>query len=445
MSRIAELGDKRVAGETAVFAYGFNAAGFHTHHESLSLAGVGRIEFLDFYDSTTLEAADGVIIPQGIFEEISSQPSRLIGPRTTVAVDKSLLLERERQVFNLLRAGKWVCFLVGEIVDEVSQGIHLESIADTDLCKRILNAFTVGRRRKYDIDTPREVRARGKEFESYVRHYGTPTTVFEFPHLHPIERHVIIEFGEQAVGIELDAQLFFLPFHSTRKDSSTALAIAQTVARSITQYRKNRIVEIPRWVDELKFKNEEGLYLEINSLLEKVNRLESQLLSWKDYKGILTTSGNRLRNKVVAILESVFEFKVDQDQNRESLIITDHNRRPILMMDARGTEGSVEKDFIDEIHRHRKIAGLPDTMPAVLLVNSDMLIHDITKKAEARVRDEVVNYAKDLNVLIVRTIDLLLLMRQLEKDTHRGSKLTRLLLSGGGWLKMDLEDSRTMA
>ena len=253
MSRISELNDNQVAAETRVFAYGFDAAGFHTQRESISLTGVGRIEFLDFHDSTSLEAADGVIIPQGIFEEINSQPSRFVGPRTTVSVAKPLLLERERQLFNLLRAGKWVCFLVGEIVDEVSQGIHSEPIHDTDLCKRILNAFAVGRRRKYQLytGTRRQVKAREKEFESYVRAYGTPTTVFEFPHLHPIERHVIVEFGQQAAS-----------------------------------------------------------------------------------------------------------------------------------------------------------------------------------------------YAKTLNVLIVRTIDLLLLMRQLEKDTRRGGKLTRLLLSGGGWLKTDIEKPR---
>ena len=441
MSRISALSDNRVAGETRVFAYGFDAAGFHVHHEAMSLPGAGRIEFIDFYDSTSLEAADGVIIPQGIFEEFASRRSPF-GPKTTISVSKGSLLERERQVFNLLRAGKWVCFLVGEIVDEVSQGMYSEPIHDTDLCKRILNAFMVGRRHKYHVytGTRREVRAREKEFESYVREYGTPTTVFEFPHLHPVERHVIVEFGEQAVGIELDSQLFFLPFHPPAKDSSTALSVAQTVTRAITLYRRSRVVEIPHWVDALRFNSEEELYLEINSLLEKVNRLESQVLSWKDYKSILTTSGNQLRNKVVVILESVFDLKVKQEENRESLIITDHDQHPILIMRTRSAEGSVEKAFIDESHEHRKISGLAN-MPVVLLINSDMLIHDITKRAEAQVRDEVVNYAKDLNVLIVRTIDFLLLMRQLEKDAHRGRKLTHLLLSGGGWLKIDPEDS----
>lgn len=210
------------------------------------------------------------------------------------------------------------------------------------------------------------------------------------------------------------------------------------MARAAAQYRTNRVVEIPHWVDELKFKNEDDLYVEINSLLEKVNRLESQLLSWKDYKSILVTSGSRLRNKIVAVLESVFDLKVQADKNRDCLIITDHHGRPIFMMAGPSTEKSVEKAFVNEIHEQRKMAGLPDTTPAVLVINSDMLIHNINQRAKAPVPEEVVNHAKDLNVLIVRTIDLLLVMRQLEKDAHRGRKLTHLLLSGGGRLKIDL-------
>jgi hypothetical protein len=438
MSRISELTENRVASGTKVFAYGFDAAGFSTPHKPVSLPGRGRIEFLDFYNSTSLEVADGVIIPQGIFEKIESEHTAY-GPKMSVSVDRTSLLERERQVFNLLRAGKWVCFLVGEILDEIPQGLHLEPIADTDLCKRILNAFTVGRRRKYDIDAFRQVRAREKEFESYAHAYGTPTTVFEFPRLHPIERHVIVEYGEQPVGIELDAQLFFLPFQTLNKDRQAAEAVTMAVVRAVTQYRTNRVMEIPYWVDELKFKSEDDLYLEINSLLEKVNRLESQLLSWKDYKSILVTSGSRLKNKIVAVLESVFDLKVQAEKNRDSLIISDHHGRPIFVMAGRTTEKSVEKAFVDEIHEQRKMAGLPDSTPALLFINSDTAIHDVNQRGKAPVPDEVISHAKALNVLIIRTIDLLLLMRELEKDANRGHKLMHLLLGGGGWLNVEPE------
>jgi len=446
MSRLANFGAGSGSGEKTVFVYGFDEAGFHTQRESVALAGVGRIQFIPFYDSTSLDGADGVIIPQGIFEELEAEPSAL-GPETYVRVDKTSLLERERQIFNLLRAGKWVCFLVGEIVDEVSEGIHLESIHDTDLCKRILNAFIVGRRRRYELFTdapPLHVRATESEFESYVSTYGTPTTVFELPHLQPYEKHVIVEFGDQPVGVEIGAQLFFLPFRSLEKSASAASSIAETVARAIFTYRQNRVVKLPSWADEFRFKSEEKLYLEINSLLEKVNQVECQLLSWKEYKVILTASGNQLVNTIVAILESVFDFNLDVDKLHQRILIKKDNQRPVLLMEIVGTEGSVEKQFIDRLQAHRQSVALPDRFPAVLCINHEMSIQDITKRAAAGVSDDCVRYAKERNVLIVRTVDFLMLMRQLETDPHREKKLMHLLLAGGGWLKADLQTYRIL-
>src|SRR5215475_4046315 len=100
--------------EPRIFAYGFDAAGFNTRREPVFMFNVGQIEFMDFLNPTSFEMADGVVIPQGIFEQIERQASSF-GTKTNVTVHKASMLERERQVFNLLREGKWVCFLVGEI------------------------------------------------------------------------------------------------------------------------------------------------------------------------------------------------------------------------------------------------------------------------------------------------------------------------------------------
>ena len=50
---------------------------------------------------------------------------------------------------------------------------------------------------------------------------------------------------------------------------------------------------------------------------------------------------------------------------------------------------------------------------------------------------DTIRHAKTMNVLIVRTIDLLFLMRHFENETERGKLLLKLLNSGGGWLKAD--------
>ncbi len=85
MSRISELTENHVARETKIFAYGFDTAGFPAHHKPASVPGIGRIAFVDFYEPTSLQAADGIIIPQGIFEKIESQPTPY-GPKMIVSL-----------------------------------------------------------------------------------------------------------------------------------------------------------------------------------------------------------------------------------------------------------------------------------------------------------------------------------------------------------------------
>lgn len=91
--------------ESRIFAFGFDAARFSTHRDQVFLLNVGQIEFLDFRDPTSFEKADGVIIPQEIFEEIESQ-NLDIRSKTDVRVQKCSMLERERQHFDCLREGK---------------------------------------------------------------------------------------------------------------------------------------------------------------------------------------------------------------------------------------------------------------------------------------------------------------------------------------------------
>ena len=444
MQQNHEYGDLRTPKEDVFLAYGFDAAAFPVRHESMSLGQVGRVEFLDFYSPTHLDTADGVIIPQGIFEKIETQ-NAAFGRRTIVSVDKLMLLERERQVFNLLRAGKWICFLVGDIVDEVSQGLHLESINDTDLCKRILNSFMVARHHRYHlyIDTPPEVVVRELDFEPYVRNFGTPTTVFTMPHHHPIERTVIAELGDYPVGFEFDAQLFFLPFKPAKKNEQTETATIKAITKAIVGYRRRRIVEAPHWVDALRFTHEEKLYVEINSFLEKVNSLESELRSWKDYKTIVTTSGERLRYKIFTILESVFELHLNEISPLGIATVSDHGRQSVVMLETQSVTGTVEKSAIDQVDKHRKSAGLAQSTPAILFINSNISIEDIAKRAQAGVSDEVANYAKSLNVLILRTIDFLFLMRQLENYKEQGKMFLRLLHSRTGWLRVAPEGLRS--
>jgi hypothetical protein len=427
-----------VKARETVFAYGFDQAGFTTTHDPISINSSVTVQFVDFYSSRNLNEANGVIIPQGIFEKLETRTdlfSGLFGEKTFVLVDKSLLLERERQVFNLLRDGKWICFLVGEITDQIAQGLHSEPIFDTDLCKRILNAFMIDRRRRYRLEIPLDLKVRDEEFELYMKRYGRPTTVFELPQDLPMERHAIAWLGGAVVGMEIDAQLFFLPFESSRQTLGVATDIVSLLAPAISQYRRDRITPVPDWVDEFHFKSEEPLYLEVNDLLGKLNRLESELASWKDYKAILAGSGIYLRNKIVALFESVFGLKVQCIDREERFLVLKDDDSPVALVQSEGTEGPVQTASIERVAQARAEHHLSESFPAALLINNDMAITNIGERSATSVAPEVLQAAVRQNVLVIRTIDLLFLFNHLEKSPNKKSRMLHLLTSGGGWLK----------
>jgi hypothetical protein len=432
------LAKNKVRARETIFTYGFDQAGFATTHDLISINSAITVEFVDFYSSRNLNDADGVIIPQGIFEKLETRTdlfSGLFGEKTFVLVDKSLLLERERQVFNLLRDGKWICFLVGEITDQIAQGLHSEPIYDTDLCKRVLNAFMIDRRRRYRLEIPLDLKVRDEEFELYMQRYGRPTTVFELPQDLPMERHAIAWLGGGVVGMEIDAQLFFLPFESSRQTLGVATDIVSLLAPAISQYRRDRITPVPDWVDEFHFKSEEPLYLEVNDLLGKLNRLESELASWKDYKAILAGSGIYLRNKIVALFESVFGLKVQCIDREERFLVLKDDDSPVALVQSEGTEGPVQTASIERVAQARAEHHLSESFPAALLINNDMAITNIGERSATSVAPEVLQAAVRQNVLVIRTIDLLFLFNHLEKSPNKKSRMLHLLTSGGGWLK----------
>src|SRR5581483_9274939 len=374
--------------------------------------------------------AEGVIIPQGIFEKIDYSLGEY-----KVEVDTDLLLERERQVHNLIKERKWVCFLISQIIDFLPDESGTRLIRDTDLCKRLLNLYGVSR---YPVDGFSSLQAKDDEFKLYIHNYGVAQTVLELSLAQDFESQAIAKAEDYIVAAELLNQLFFLPFHTTKRDSSTAKSIVVEVTQAILDYRQKRIVEIPAWADEFQFKSEENLYSEIGSLLEQLNERQSELQSWRDHKAILTTSGDILKNKLIRILENFFQLKIDPiDENREDAKIIDDGGNTLVLIEAKGTKKGIKREHVNQVDSHRERNELSTSIPAVLFINNEMSVNRIEERLETKVPDEQIKHAKNLNILIVRTIDLLFLMRHVENRADRKDELMRLLLSGGGWLRAD--------
>lgn len=418
-----------------IFAYGFDLLGFDVPTDPVRTSGGPTIAFVNSTDARTLERSDGVIIPQGIFEEIELAEA-YSGMVASVKVQEDLLLEKEREVLNLLREDKWVCFLVQEVIDRVPHGYRSpRPILDTDLCKRFLNKFHIRRNSMAGLAA---LEATDNAFSPYVREYGAARTVFWIQQQGDFEIRPIVRSGDSLVGIEVDGKVFFLPFHITKRDGDTAISIATTVCEAIDDYRQKHRIWIPEWLDTFQFKCEPELRLTADSYRNKLDGVERELRQWKRYKAVLTTSGDILRDIVAEILQDFFGFHVEAiEEWKEDLKIVDDNSEPLGLVEVKGTKGGIRREYINQVDSHRDRNNLDSRVPGVLIINNEMGVSGSEKRLATTVPSEHIKHARGLNILIVRTIDLLFVMPQLEgeEQSERRPKFLRLLTAGGGWLK----------
>jgi hypothetical protein len=181
--------------------------------------------------------------------------------------------------------------------------------------------------RRRQVDGLTIFNRKSDEFKNFLRDFGIVNTVFELPYNREKQFRIIASSGNEPVAIEWANRAFFLPFHTTKRDVVTLNLISTAVSRAILDYRQKRTAEVPAWLEEFKFAMETKLASEIETLQKQIADREGQVRIWQDYKAILSTSGEILKERVVAILRAFFGLKVDATEEfREDATI----RREII-------------------------------------------------------------------------------------------------------------------
>lgn len=389
-----------------------------------------RIEGLPYGSPEIPANTKGLILASGIFEHVQYTTGYMGRRAASVTCDRENLLIVDRHVTNVLKSGGWIVILVREIVDEFPSGDGYNGTFvadDTDLAKRILTGI---QRRRYSEGTG-SVAPKRDEFGAYIKRWGIAKTLFG----NPEGARVLAVAGEQVVGFEYGARVYVLPFMATSTSSEHAKELGETLVRGVLDYRRKMLVHLPDWVGDFQFVGEAELRREQSVLRERLLEVDSGLETWEKNKIVLVSSGTILKDALVEILKTFFGFSVDTlDEGRDDFKIIDDARAPIVIGEVKGTNGGVKREHINQVDSHRERLGLGADVPGLLVINNQMDITGIAKRHEAQVAQEQVRHARHHNVLVVRTIDLVYLMRHLEVDLERREKFLGLLRGRGGWL-----------
>lgn len=409
-----------------LLAYGVERAGIKPPTSSIKSRNYS-LTFEPFNTTHRFDEYDGVLLFQGIYEHFEYKSS-FRGRYTVHSYNRDELDKREKELLLLLKKGGFVCFVLHcPFIDRNES----QNLSDTDLSKIHLNYPSFHRENLSDRIT--HVRPCRGELMQFCELYGAACTTFA-NYNRELDLRPLVKVGNRLVGMVLWGNQFFIP--SLLPEEHRVQEYFQTLADALVVTRNKVLTDIPPWVDAFTFAPEEAASARLQELAKEVNALESQIERFRQFKHVLVADGEALVEAVALILREGFGFIIDStDEFREDIKILDTNSRPIIFAEIKGTNSGVKREFINQADSHRERAGLSETFPTLLIVNTHIKNARNIAEKDQDVPDEQIAHAKRNDVLILRTLDLLTLLRLKQVGRIEASAVLELFQKNSGWLR----------
>ena len=173
--------------------------------------------------------------------------------------------------------------------------------------------------------------------------------------------------------------------------------------------------------------------------MSRLTQVETEIGSFRRHKRVLTLGDDLLVDAVAETLKEGFQLPIRQEEEyREDLLVLDSQGSPMVLAEIKGTNKGIKREYINQADSHRERAGLAADFPTVLIVNTHMTALRLADKDKPPATEQVRHAAK-MRVLILRTIDLLQLLRLTLRNDLAREDVINLLRSGGGWLRVSAE------
>jgi hypothetical protein len=103
----------------------------------------------------------------------------------------------------------------------------------------------------------------------------------------------------------------------------------------------------------------------------------------------------------------------------EDISVTDDDGKVLALCEVKGKKGGVNREHINQVDSERKRNGLTTDTLGLLIINDHMDDTGYAERKALKFAREQIDHATALNVLIIRTIDLLLFMLEVEEKPDR--------------------------
>ncbi len=373
---------------------------------------------------------DGVILFQGIFEEFKTEHDWTGKPYLKNFCDHGELDKRTNELNLLLEKGGFVCFILNkEFIDTCSSKIY----SNTDLCKIALNNKGINRNNFKNRLT--SLHCRRDEFTNFIKLYGAASSYFTKSYA--IEWREIADFNNQIVGMVLFERMFFVP-SLIPNTNDHIIEYFNLLTKALTASFNKLRIDIPLWAAKFSFEKENELLERKTKLLDEIEIINKKIQQYNQYKKVILGSGEILVENVATLLRDGFSFRIDsKDEYKEDIKIIDENNNSLVLIEVKGTNRGVKREHINQTDSHRERAGLASDFPSLLVINTHIKDSNNMEHKDKVVPKEQIKHAVKMNILILRTLDLLYLLRHLDNSKISRQSIMDIFCSEVGWLKVD--------
>lgn len=141
---------------------------------------------------------------------------------------------------------------------------------------------------------------------------------------------------------------------------------------------------------------------------------------------------------VANVLKNGFSWNINsEDEKKEDLKISNEAEEPIIFAEVKGKNKGVKREFINQTDSHRERAGFDSSFPSLLIINTHIKKSYSLQDKDQPVPDEQIKHAVKMGVLILRTLDLLFLLKQKDSGNISQQEIVKILSKNSESLRVD--------
>jgi hypothetical protein len=145
-------------------------------------------------------------------------------------------------------------------------------------------------------------------------------------------------------------------------------------------------------------------------------------------------------------VQAAFGVTVDAvDEFREDVKLIDDDGRVVAIGEIKGINRGVKRENINQTDSHRERSGFAQDFPAILIANTNIKSARSIVEKDQEVALEQIKHAVHMRVLILRTIDLLGLLRLVLAGRLTTQDARSLVLSNVGWLRVQADQVQILS